>query len=92
MTKLILFSLLLLPAPAQALTWKEFWEPFTYERHYYYPAPPPPPPIYYEPLCTRKVVRREYVQGYWINQWNYREGYWRQWTERERVPCYSLRH
>ena len=69
----ILF-LTLLPIPAQAITWKEFWEPFTYERPQYYRN--------YVPLCRERVYYEEYVPG---NRW--RPGYVRTWSEIITVPC-----
>ena len=60
------------PISAQAITWKEFWEPFHYERPY----------IYRVPMCNRRVYHEVYVPGdYW------RPGYVRRWTEIEQVPC-----
>ena len=61
-----------IPMSAQAITWKEFWEPFRYERPY----------IHQVSMCNRRVYREEYVRGdYW------RPGYVRRWTEVVRVPC-----
>lgn len=69
------FSLLflaLIPTSAQAITWKEFWEPIRYERPY----------VYRVPMCDRRVYHEEYIPGdYW------RSGYVRRWTEIVRVPC-----
>ena len=67
-----------IPIPAQAITWGEFWAPFTYDRPYYRP-------YYerrYEPVCTRRVFREEYIPG---DYWN--PGYVRRWSEVIRVPC-----
>lgn len=72
------FILTLIPIPAQAITWGEFWSPFTYERPYY-------PPRYYEPMCRKRIYREEYIPG---NAW--RPGYVRSWTDVIRVPCYTL--
>jgi len=69
----ILF-LTLLPIPVQAITWKEFWEPFGYERPYY---------RNYR-VCTERVYYEEYVPG---NRW--RPGYVRTWSELVTVPCDS---
>ena len=69
-----LLLLTVLPVSAEAITWREFWEPFEYQR-----------PVYerrYIPMCDRRVYREEYVPG---NYW--RPGYVRRWTEWERVPC-----
>ena len=62
----------LLPMSAQAITWKEFWQPFRYERPY----------VYRTALCDRHIYREEYVEG---DHW--RRGYVRRWTEVVRVPC-----
>jgi hypothetical protein len=76
---LLLLPLTFIPLPAQAITWGEFWAPFTYDRPYYQP--------YYQrpvPMCNRRVYREEYVPGdYW------RPGYVRRWTEWVSVPCYG---
>jgi hypothetical protein len=74
MKYLPLLFLTFLPVSAEAITWKEFWEPFTYEH-----------PVYerrYIPMCDRRVYHEEYVPG---NYW--RPGYVRRWTEIVRVPC-----
>lgn len=69
---LLIFPLTFISFPAQAITWKEFWEPFESPR---YVRP-------YVPVCNRKVIREEYVPGdYW------RPGYVRRWIEWVRVPC-----
>lgn len=71
-----LLPILLLPffsLPAQAITWEQFWEPFTYERPYYRE---------YIRMCRERVFHEEYVPG---NRW--RSGYVRRWTESVRVPC-----
>jgi hypothetical protein len=76
---LLLLPLTFLPLPAQAITWGEFWAPFTpgrvYVREY---------PVYrrYIPMCDRPIIREEYVPG---NYW--RSGYVRHWTEWVRVAC-----
>jgi len=70
-----LFLLTLLSFPAQAITWKEFWEPFRSERHYHYHPR-------YIPMCNVRVYHEEYIPGN-----RYRSGYVRTWTEWERVPC-----
>jgi len=75
---LTILFLTLTPMSAQAITWKEFWEPFRSERHYHYHPR-------YIPMCDVKVYREEYVPG---NRWN--RGYVRTWTEWERVPCEDL--
>jgi hypothetical protein len=72
-----LLFLSFIPVSAEAITWKEFWQPFRYERSYY--------PYYqrnYVPLCNQQVYREEYVPPtYWS------PGYTRRWTEVVRVPC-----
>ena len=74
----ILF-LTLLPIPAQAITWEEFWAPFATERVYIRERP-----VYrrYIPMCTERVWHEEYVPG---NYW--RSGYVRTWSELVKVPC-----
>jgi len=77
---------LLLPflsLPAQAITWKEFWEPFRVERHHHYY----PRHIRYTPMCNVRVYHEEYIPGN-----RYRSGYVRTWTEWERVPCEDVDH
>jgi len=74
--KLLPFLLLpFLSLPAQAITWKEFWEPFRTEHVYHYHRP-------YIPMCNVRVHHEEYVPGN-----RYRSGYVRTWTEWKRVPC-----
>ena len=67
--------LLLSTLPANAITWKEFWEPFEPRVHYR---------SSYTPMCNRVVYREEYIAG---NPW--RPGYVRHWRETVRVPCLS---
>ena len=76
----ILF-LALLPIQAKAITWEEFWSPFTTERVYVREYP-----VYrrYVPMCDRRVYHEEYVPG---NPW--RPGYVRTWSELVTVPCDS---
>jgi hypothetical protein len=71
---LFLLPITIISLPAQAITWKEFWEPF--ERPSYVT---PYVPV---PMCSRPIIREEYVGG---NYW--RPGYVRRWTEWVRVPC-----
>jgi hypothetical protein len=73
MKTLLLLSLTFLPLPVSAITWGEFWAPFTYDRV---------PRRYYEPICRRRVYREEYVPG---DRWN--PGYVRSWSEWISVPC-----
>jgi hypothetical protein len=69
-----LLCLTFLPISAEAITWKEFWDPFTHKHVRYERA--------YVPMCNRTVYREQYVPG---NYW--RSGYMRRWTEVVRVPC-----
>jgi hypothetical protein len=77
MKKLILiFSLVLSSTPAHAITWKEFWKPFRYDRVYVYDRP-------YVRTCKKRIYREEYIgPTYW------RSGYMRRWYDVVRVPCY----
>jgi hypothetical protein len=88
MKKLALASLLLLSAaaPANALTWKEFWEPFEghghyHSHHYYYEAPPR------RRMCEVQVTRRVWVPGRWLGHYEYVEGYWEKQTRLKYRPC-----
>lgn len=76
---LLLLPLTLLSLPAQAITWREFWEPFQTEV-YIYERPSPPP------MCRRRVYREQYIPG---NQWN--PGYVRRWYDVVNQPC-NLRY
>jgi hypothetical protein len=79
MKLLPILLLALIPVPAQAITWQEFWEPFRTERVYIRERP-----VYrrYVPMCTERVWHEEYVPG---NYW--RQGYVRTWSEIITVPC-----
>ena len=89
MKKLALASLLLLSAaaPANALTWKEFWEPFEghghhhSHHHYYYDHPPR------RRMCEVQVTRRRWVPGFWLGHHEYVEGYWEKQTRLKWRPC-----
>ena len=77
MKLLSIFLLTFFPISAQAITWKEFWEPFAnaeddyhYHRHYYV-------------ICKERIYHEEYVPG---NSW--RSGYVKKWYETVTVPCY----
>lgn len=75
------YLILLLPfitLPANAITWKEFWEPFENREYHHRPS-------YYTPTCTQVVYREQYIPG---NEW--RPGYVRYWKERIKVPCSSI--
>ena len=76
MKSLLLLTLLFIPVPSKAITWGEFWEPFT-SRPYYRER--------YIPLCDKRVVHEDYVPGDY-----YRSGYVRRWSEWIRVPCDSI--
>jgi hypothetical protein len=91
-TLLVLAALagIVAPVPAHALTWKEFWDPFTVDRIYidgYHRRPY----YYVEPqrqrLCREQVRREEYVPGYWVNEYNYRRPHTKITLEWETYPC-----
>ena len=72
-----LLSLLVISTPAQAITWGEFWEPFTGERSGYRPR--------YggeSEYCTKYTYREEYIPGD-ID----RPGYVRRYRRSYRVRC-----
>lgn len=71
----------LLALPVQAITWDQFWRPFTYDRPYYRPTPYYYPSPYVQ-MCERPVYRQEWVPG---NYWT--PGYMRRWTENVSFPC-----
>jgi hypothetical protein len=88
--KLLAASVVLVGAasPAQAVTWGEFWEPFTgdrhhhrVERHYYHPAPPPP-----------RMCRRKQVVDTWVEPTPFYPGYWSQRIRWTWEPCHRHRH
>jgi len=69
-----------LPSSAQAITWGEFWEPFTHnDSHHHY--------HYHHEMCTERIVREQYVPG---NRW--RSGFVRTWTEWITIPCHERRY
>jgi hypothetical protein len=74
-----LLLLTFLATPAQAITWKEFWEPFRSDRVYIREYPTY---RHYVPMCSQRVYHEEYVPG---NRW--RSGYIRRWSEVETFPC-----
>jgi|ETNvirenome_6_85_1030632.scaffolds.fasta_scaffold13245_7 hypothetical protein len=76
-----LLSLLAIATPAQAITWEEFWDPFTSDRVYVTPSYRP---RYYEEneYCTRYTYREEYIPGN-----IHRPGYVRRYRDNYRVPC-----
>ena len=76
-------------SPAQAVTWGEFWEPFTghgHTHHHHYHRPEPR-------RCKRTVTIREWVPGYYDGSYTYEEGpHWipgryRRRTRTRWVPC-----
>jgi len=71
---LLLIPFSFLPMPATAITWKEFWEPFKYERPPYYRR--------YIPMCSQRIIHEEYIPG---DRW--RSGYVKRWSEVITVPC-----
>tara|TARA_A200000113_G_scaffold90055_2_gene80535 strand:+ start:4333 stop:4629 length:297 start_codon:yes stop_codon:yes gene_type:complete len=86
----LLASLTVAPA-AEALTWKEFWEPFVeygdhyhYERtHYHYPHRYPPR------RCMEEVIVKEkiWVPGYWLSRGHYIEGHYEHRGRITTQPC-----
>ena len=81
MKQLVLtLSTLLISTPVQAITWGEFWEPFTHnDSHHHY--------HYHHEMCTERIVREQYIPG---NRW--RSGFVRTWTEWITIPCYERRY
>jgi len=79
---LSLLAALALPTSAEALTWKEFWEPFVEEQHthHYHHRPRKPR------SCQVLVHRKIWVPGYWTGSY-YREGWWERRTRTKWVPC-----
>ena len=78
---LLTLTLLTISTPAQAITWKEFWEPFGREEHHHHHYRE------YSPMCHDRIVREEYVPG---GRW--RSGYVRRWVEWVYIPCYDRRY
>lgn len=77
MKYLTALALVLLATPAQAVTWKEFWEPFRGDYHYHrYQR------VQRQVTCTKRIYREEYVPG---TEWS--PGYVRNWTQVVEVPC-----
>ena len=75
--RLLPLLLLLVPLPADAITWNQFWRPFNNGNYYYHR------PYYYQQrLCNRTIHREEYIPGTY-----YQPGYIRRWTEVKTVPC-----
>lgn len=74
----ILPLLLVLATPAQAITWKEFWEPFTREE----------PVRYYRRVeCSVIITDRIWIPGYYRGPWDYVEGHYELRDVIRRVPC-----
>lgn len=78
---LLTLTLLTISTPAQAITWKEFWEPFGHDEHHHHHYRE------YSPMCHERIVREEYVPG---GRW--RSGYVRRWVEWVYIPCYDRRY
>jgi hypothetical protein len=78
---LLTLTLLTISTPAQAITWKEFWEPFGRDEHHHHHYRE------YSPMCHERIVREEYVPG---GRW--RSGYVRRWVEWVYIPCYDRRY
>lgn len=78
---LLTLTLLTISTPAQAITWKEFWEPFGRDEHHHHHYRE------YSPMCHERIVREEYVPG---DRW--RSGYVRRWVEWVYIPCYDRRY
>ena len=80
--------------PASALTWAEFWEPFTEDHHhhvhverntYYHHVPK-------RRHCFDYVQHEEYIPGDYSRSGRYRPGWVRRWTERVPVRCRHHHH
>jgi hypothetical protein len=88
--KLLALPLLLLTAaPANALTWGEFWEPFTHDHHHHYHGHVHRD-YYRRPrrrMCEYVVTRRHWVDGYWLGPYNYVEGHYETRDHIRRRPC-----
>jgi hypothetical protein len=78
---LLTLTLLTISTPAQAITWREFWEPFGRDEHHHHHYRE------YSPMCHERIVREEYVPG---GRW--RSGYVRRWVEWVYIPCYDRRY
>jgi len=95
MKKLLLLPLLLIgittPVKAEALTWKEFWEPFVESYHYghdhgtgywgdwhydhHHPHPHYGPPR--RRRCEVTVTKKQWIPGHYLgNSYNWIPGYW----------------
>lgn len=70
--------------PANALTWKEFWEPFQDDHHHHYHYDHGHHGHYHRPRrrCEVVVHREMWVPGNY-----YRSGYMRRWSELEWRRC-----
>ena len=68
--------------PANALTWKEFWEPFQDDHHHYH-YDYGHHHHYHRPRRCEVVVHREM----WVPGNYYRSGYMRRWSELEWRRC-----
>lgn len=73
MTKILTFlALIFISTPSQAITWEEFWEPFSYE--------------YGSKIKTVECYKTIYYERY-IPGNGYSRGYVRSWIEKVRIPC-----
>lgn len=79
---LLLLPLTFFSVPAQAITWDQFWRPFTYNRPYYPYYSQPYYSTPYIPMCDRPVYREE-----WIPPTAWSPGYMRWRTDIIKVPC-----
>ena len=77
--RLIVVLVMMLNVPsANALTWREFWEPFTEHSHTYHPR------IRNKVVTCYKHIRyEEYIAGN-----SHSSGYVRHHHEKYKIPCY----
>lgn len=78
MKLLILISMIFISTPSKAITWNEFWRPFTHNGGSYYNNYNT-----YNNYCYRTIYREQYIPG---NRWS--PGHVRSWRERVRVSCH----
>jgi|TARA_A100001388_G_scaffold221789_1_gene172514 hypothetical protein len=86
--KLILTALatLTFATPAQALTWKEFWEPFVVDHHHHHGH------YYHGDGCEPiKYDYHRWVSGYW-NGRRWVSGYYHVETRTKYVGCHHDHH
>lgn len=80
---IFLSFLFLLSSPSQAITWNEFWEPFTSDRYHHHHHRR----YYYRPrirdeVCTKEIYKETYIPGDM-----YSPGYVRKYRKKIEVPC-----